>query len=93
MAAQFVSVFAAEDDVIHVDGALPITDNISEDQHHSHKCAWGVTEPEVHDRRLKQASWRQEHCLPFISFLDSDIVVTPDDVHLVVDLAFYKHVQ
>jgi len=54
MAAQFVSVFAAEDDVIHVDGALPITDHVSEGRrHHSHKHAWGVTEPEVHDHWLE----------------------------------------
>ncbi len=53
----------------------------------------GVTEPEVHDHQLEQALQHQECCLPFISFLDLDIVVTPDDVHLVVDLAFQKHVQ
>jgi len=58
VAAQFISVFAAEDDFVHVDGALPITDHVLEDhRHHSHKCAWGVTESEIHDHRLKQSSW------------------------------------
>src|SRR6266702_3579070 len=64
-------------------------DGVSEDVvHHCLKCRQGIGESEVHDRGFKKSVPCFERCLPFISFLDAYVVVSPSNIKFRIYVSF-----
>ena len=49
---------------------------------HCLECCRGICETKEHDRWFEEAFGREEGCLPFVAFSDSDIVISPSDIEL-----------
>ena len=75
--------FCKDEDVIQVDTDYTLGDEILEnDIHHGLEGGRAVSETEEHHQRFKESSVGAECGLPFITFLDVDIVVPPVDIEL-----------
>ncbi|KIJ59177.1 hypothetical protein HYDPIDRAFT_101119, partial [Hydnomerulius pinastri MD-312] len=61
--------------------------------HHRLECRWGVGKTEEHDRRLKEPAVSPKGGLPFISFLDADVVISPAYVQLGENLRVLEFVH
>ncbi|PFH44944.1 hypothetical protein AMATHDRAFT_164589, partial [Amanita thiersii Skay4041] len=65
-------------DVVHVDTHPPFSYFVPEDVvHHCLEHGWRVK----HDKRFEETPVSSKCGLPFISFLDPYIVITPADIH------------
>src|SRR5882757_10055762 len=72
-----------DEDVIQVDTDHTLGDEILENViHHGLEGGWAVSETEEHHQRFEESSVGAECSLPFITFLDTDIVVPPSDIKL-----------
>src|SRR6266436_3904386 len=72
-----------DEDVIQVDTDHTLSDEILENViHHGLEGGWAVSETEEHHQRFEESSVGAECSLPFITFLDTDIVVPPLDIQL-----------
>jgi hypothetical protein len=75
--------FCKDKDVIQVDTDHTLSDEILENViHHGLEDGWAVSETEEHHQRFEESSVGAECSLPFITFLDTDIVVPPVDIKL-----------
>jgi hypothetical protein len=75
--------FCKDEDVIQVDTDYTLDDKILENViHHGLEGGWAVSETEEHHQRFEKSSVGVECSLPFITFLDADIVVPPADIKL-----------
>jgi hypothetical protein len=75
--------FCKDEDVIQVDTDHTFGNEILENViHHGLESGWTVSETEKHHQRFEKSSVGVECGLPLITFLDSDIVVTPMDIEL-----------
>ena len=80
-AAVFIQCVSEDQNVIHVNTDNTLHDEVMEDLiHHGLEGGRTVSETEVHYQRLEETMVCLECHLPFISFLDVDIVVAPADV-------------
>lgn len=61
--------------------------------HHCLEGGRGVSQSEEHDRRFEQSSVSLECRLPFVPFLDTDVVVTPSNVHFGKDAGSAEFVE
>ena len=69
--------------VIHVDDKPSFCYHISEGNgHESLKCGRGVGHAKEHDHWFIESTVGDKGCLPLVSFLDANIVVTPSYVKL-----------
>ncbi len=50
--------------------------------HHHLEGSGGVRQPEEHDHRFEESLGGKKRCLPFIAFLDMDVIVSPSYVEL-----------
>ena len=67
--------------VIHITNHYPSVDKVLQYViHHSLKSGRGVAESKEHNQWLIQASIGTESCLPFMSFLYSDIIEPPLEI-------------
>jgi hypothetical protein len=72
-----------DEDVIQVDTDHTLGDEILENViHHGLEGGRAVSETEEHHQRFKESSVGVECSLPFITFLDTNIVVPPSDIQL-----------
>jgi hypothetical protein len=73
--------FGVDGDVIHIDGEPSLSHFFAEYcvYHHLEGC-WRVGEAEEHDGGFKKSFWGEECGLPFVSILDTDIIVSLSDV-------------
>jgi hypothetical protein len=75
--------FCEDQDVVQVHTDHTFCDEILEDIiHHGLEGGWAVSETEEHHQRFKESSVGAECSLPFITFLDVNIVVSPADIKL-----------
>ena len=76
-------VVRPDEDVIKINRDLACSDEVGEDVVHERlECRRTVTESEVHDARLEETLVGDEGSLPFVAFLNPDVVVAPTDVEL-----------
>src|SRR5260370_37231645 len=69
--------------IVHVDGHPPLGNFLAEDHVHHHlEGGGGIGQPKEHDCRFKESFWGKERCFPFVSFFDTDIVVSPTYIEL-----------
>jgi len=72
-----------DEDIVQVDNNHSLQDEVMEDLvHHCLEGRGAVCQAKVHHEGFKQATIRVEGCLPFITILDVDIVVSPADIQL-----------
>src|SRR5712672_1357122 len=72
-----------EENIIKVDDEMAFIDKVREDGVHKGLEGRGcVTKTEGHDEWLKEAERALEGCFPFVTFADTDVIVTPADVEL-----------
>jgi hypothetical protein len=72
-----------DEDVIQVDASYTLGDeNLENVIHHGLEGGWAVSETEEHHQRFEKSSVGAECSLPFITFLNVDIVVPPADIKL-----------
>src|SRR5258708_6667884 len=70
-----------DEDVIHVaNGFIAIDKGVEDVIHHCLEGSWQVAQSKEHDKQLKESSVHGEGHLPFIPFLQSDIVEAPTEV-------------
>ena len=71
------------EEVIHVDDEPSFSNHVSKGViHKALECGGGVVETKEHNGGFKQSFVDNEGCLPLMSILDVDIVVSPSDVEL-----------
>ena len=71
------------EEVIHVDDEPSLSNYVSEGViHEALKSSRRVVETKEHNGRFEQSFVGDEGCLPLMSILDADIVVSPLDVKL-----------
>src|SRR5260370_41140220 len=64
-----------DEDVVHVANGFIVIDKGAEDVvHHCLEGSWQVAQSKEHDKWLEESLVHGEGCLPFIPFLQSDIV-------------------
>ena len=74
---------SANGQVIHVNDEPSFPDVVGKVK--VHKCLerrWGATESEKHHRWFKQSKRRDESSLPFITFFNSNVVISPSYIEL-----------
>src|SRR5712671_5911637 len=72
-----------EENIIKVDNEMAFIDKVREDGVHKGLESRGcVTKTEGHDKWLEEAERALEGCFPFVTFVDTDVIVTPADVKL-----------
>ena len=65
-------------EVVHVDNEPSLSDHVSEGViHESLECGGGVTKTKEHDGRFEESFMDDEGCLPLVTVLDADVVVSP----------------
>ena len=73
--------FGEDHDVVNVDDhdVFHVSENFI---HHGLESGGRVAESEEHDRGFVGSSMADEHGFPFVTFLDTDVVVTPPEIDL-----------
>src|SRR6266545_3013680 len=61
--------------------------------HHCLKCSRGVRKTKEHYEGSKRSFTTTKCRFPFVSFLDTDIVITPMNIHLDITIVFTKIVD
>ena len=84
---------AVDEDVIKIDHKELSNVRMEDLCHEVHKGAWGIWEPEWHDKPLIQPIFGFKGHLPLISGPDSDLVVATFEVYLWKDGGYCEHIQ
>src|SRR5882762_7253320 len=72
-----------KENIIEVDNEMSFVDKVRKDGIHKRlKGRWCVTKTEGHDKWFKEAERALEVCFPFVTFANTDVIVTPADVKL-----------
>src|SRR5712672_3385440 len=72
-----------EENIIEVDDEMAFIDKIQEDGVHKGLEGYGcVTKTKGHDKWLEEAKRALDGCFPFVTFSDTDVIVTPTDIKL-----------
>src|SRR5882762_5540340 len=72
-----------EENIIEVDNKMAFIDKVGKDGiHKGLEGRWCVTKAEGHDEWFKEAKGAFEGCFPFVTFANTDVIVTPADVKL-----------
>ena len=80
---EFFQSFSTYQDIVHVDDEPSFCDHVSEGGvHNSLEGRWRVALAEEHHKQLIETIWSDECCFPLISFLDTNVVIPPLDIHL-----------
>src|SRR6266511_5944354 len=77
--------------IIHVNLQPALNKFLGKDVVHHHlKCSRGVHKTKEHYKRFKGSFTTTKCRFPFVSFLDTDIVITPTNIHLNITIVFTK---
>ena len=80
----FLPCFGEDEDVVQVHAYMPLHDEVLKDfVHHGLECSRAVCESEEHDQGFEESMIGVKCCLPLITFLDANIVITPLTLSLV----------
>jgi len=70
--------FGVDSSIVHVDGKVSCFDIfVKHHIDHGLEGCWGVGQTEEHYLGLEESLGCEECCLPFVLFLDADVVVSP----------------
>ena len=79
--SMFIDSFHEDEDVVQVDHDYTFCNELFKDVIHHHlEGSWAVCETEEYNKWFKQSAVRSESGLPFVTFLDADIVEAPPNV-------------
>src|SRR5258708_21537961 len=91
---KFIKGGSGDENIGHVDEYLSCSDKVLEGVvHHSLKGGGGITKAEEHNQRFKHPMIGLKSGLPFVAFLNSDVVVSPSDVELTKDICILQFVR
>jgi len=77
----FLRAVCMDDDIVHIHGSFTQVDQVHELViHHRLESCQGVGEAKKHDGGLEEPITRFEGGLPFVSFLDANVVISPANV-------------
>src|SRR6266540_3503032 len=80
--------------IIHIDLQPALNKFMGKDVvHHCLKCSRGVCKTKEYHERSKGSFTTTKCHFPFISFLDTDVVITPTNIHLDITIVFTKIVD
>jgi len=72
-----------DDDIVHVDRSFAAIDEFHQFViYHGLKGRWGVGQTKEHDSGFEESIACFEGGLPFVTFFDTDVVISPADVEL-----------
>jgi hypothetical protein len=72
-----------EENIIEVDNEMAFIDKVGKDGvHKGLKGRWRVTKAEGHDEWFEETERAFEGCFPFVTFSNTNVIVTPADVKL-----------
>ena len=72
---------SVDNDIVHVDQSFATVDEFHQFVvHHCLECCWRVGQAKKHDGRLEKSVACFKSGLPFVAFLDADIVVSPVNI-------------
>ena len=81
--AMFSKGSGKDENIVHINDNMASVDKITKGTiHELLEGGWGVAETKKHDKGFKEATIGFEGGFPFISFLDSDIMVALVDIQL-----------
>ena len=80
MCIMLLWVLRENNDVIQVQHHINIHQVMEQLVHHLLECCWHVVQPKMHHQELKLLIVCVKQCLPFVVFLDVDVIVTPPHV-------------
>src|SRR5258705_7588803 len=90
----FIKGGGGDENIVHIDEHLSCSDKVLEGVvHHGLKSSRGVAKAEEHNQRFKHPTIGLKSGLPFIAFLNSDVVVSPSDVELTKDLCILQLIR
>ena len=90
----FFLCFALKDKIVHINTTFALMNHVSEEHlHHAHKGSWQIAQIKVHDGGLKEAFQHEEGSFPFMAFLNTYVVVSPDNVHLGEQFSIFEHIE
>src|SRR5882762_463295 len=90
----FIKGGSGDEDIVHIDEHFSRSDKVLEGVvHHGLKSSGGVAKAEEHNQRFKHPTIGLKSGLPFVAFLNSDVVVSPSDVELTKDLCILQFVR
>src|ERR1700733_712876 len=79
----FFKIWSVDEDVIHIDRYISFSYEICEYRvHEGLKGSRTVGHSEVHDFGFVETSISHYGSLPFVSFLDSNVMIPPSDIEL-----------
>ena len=79
--SMFIDSFREDEDVVQVDHNYTFCNELFKDVVHHHlEGSWAVCETEEHNEWFEQSAVHSESSLPFITFLDTDIVEAPPNI-------------
>ena len=77
----FLQVRTEDEDVVQVDCNLSFDNEVLEDVvHERRECTGRVGQAKEHNCGFKETTIGGEGCLPLVTSLDTDVVVSPSDV-------------
>ena len=83
-----------DQNVVHVHDNDTFHDQVLEDLvHHCLESRRGVSETEEHDEGFEKAAIGTKRCLPLVTFLDPDVLITPADIDLREDSCVLEFVD
>ena len=76
-----MSCLGEDEDVVEVDNDVSCMYQLIKNMiHKSLECSRGVGKPKEHDHWFEESLISPESCLPLITFLDPDVIITPSDI-------------
>src|SRR6266545_3950753 len=77
--------------IVHIDFQPVLNKLLRKDViHHCLKCFRRICNTKEHHKRFKRSFTTSKCHFPFVSFLDTDIVITPTNIHLNITIVFRK---
>jgi hypothetical protein len=76
MLQMFLPIFFEYEDVIQIYDHKGDFEWLKYVIHHPHECGQGIIQAKRHDQPLEDTFFRLEGCLPYINFLNQNLVVS-----------------
>ena len=87
-------VVRVDKEVIHIDDKLSLCNHVPKRVGHEPlKCGGRVGHSKEHDSGFIESMVSDEGCLPLVSFLDVNIVISPSYIKLGEDLCIFEFVN
>ena len=83
-----------DEDIVEIDDDLATGNKVSKERvHHSLKRSWRVRQPEEHDHRFEESAVGRERGLPFVTFRNPNVVVSPAHIELGEDACAFELIE